>query len=113
MSARINKKLLDVKFIAKKDFEVNSLREIKINDISLKHIDKSNFIIEQNSFKGYYGSLKYALRKFFVLLHGELSIRFETFADEYADVKASLPCKLIDIENIKYELLKGVSDEKA
>lgn len=107
MSARINKNLLDNKYIVKKEFEANRLKELTLNNITLKHIDKHTFSIEKNSFKGYYGTLKYALRKFYKLLHGSLTIRFENYSDEYADVRASMPCKLIDIEEIKVELLKG------
>jgi hypothetical protein len=109
MSSRNNQNLVESKSIAQKEFEANSLKEITINGIKLIHADRYNFTVEQNNSKGYFGTLRYALRRFYILLHGELTIKFENFADEYADVKASMPCSLIDIENIKIELLEGVS----
>jgi len=108
-----NKRLTDGKSIAKKEFEANKLKELTIKGISLTHADKYNFIVEGNGSKGYFGILESALRRFFVLLNGELSIAFENFADEYKDVKPGMPCSLINIENIKQELLKGLENEKA
>ncbi|KAB7889732.1 hypothetical protein [Poseidonibacter ostreae] len=113
MTTNKNKRLTDSKYIAKKEFEANKLKELTIKGISLTHADKYNFIVEGNNSRGYFGILKAALRRFFVLLNGEISIAFENFADLYEDVKPSMPCNLIDIENIKKELLKGLNNEKA
>ena len=113
MSSRNNQNLVESKSIAQKEFELNRLKELTINGIKLIHADRFNFTVEQNNSKGYFGTLRYALRRFYNLLHGKLTIRFENFADEYADVKAHMPCSLIDVENIKRELLEGVTSEKA
>jgi len=113
LTAEKNKKLANGKSIVKKEFEANKLRELTINGISLTHADRYNFIVEGNGSKGYFGRLKAALRRFFILLNGELTIEFENFADEHADVKPDMPCSLIDIANIEGKLLKGKRNEKA
>jgi hypothetical protein len=105
-----NNNLINGKCIAKEDFEANRLIDLTLNGITLNHADKLNFMVEQNNNRGYFGSLKYALRRFYILLHGKLTIRFENFANEYAEVKPSMPCKLIDIQNIRNELMKGVQE---
>lgn len=113
MSSKNNQNLINDKSIAQKEFEANRLEEIAINNIKLIHADRFNFTVEQNSFKGYFGTLKYALRRFYKLLHGKLSMRFEIFTNQYSNLKAYMPCSMIDIELIKKELQMEVEDEKA
>lgn len=113
MSSGNNQNLVESKSIAQKEFEANSLKEITINGIKLIHADRYNFTVEQKSFKGYFGTLKYALRRFYKLMHGKSSIRFEEFSNQYINLKAYMPCHMIDIELIKKELQMEADDEKA
>lgn len=113
MTVEKNKRLANSKSVAQKEFEANRLRELTINGIKLIHADRYNFTVEQNSNKGYFGTLKCAIKRFYKLLNGRLNIRFENFADEYSDVKPNMPCSLIDIRGIEKELLRGLENEEA
>ncbi len=100
------------KELAKVSFDANCLRELTIlhdsKTIVVSHPDIYNFSVNINGHTTYYGRLSGALIKAYNFFNkNKLSIRFETFIKDngYKDITPEMPCKLIDIKNIRKEIL--------
>lgn len=101
MSANNTLKLLGRRMVAQKSFEQSSLIGFELNNIKLSHPDSNNFVVEVNSQKLYFGRLEYALVKMYRLLHLDITNDFKVFAHRYSNIKPSMNCNEVDIDEIK------------
>lgn len=106
---------------AKDKFSTNALKELTINrghkEIILSHPDEYNFVVTINDKTlSYFGTLGQAILKLYREYHNTIDLkrndpkqysqRIINFIEDtgYVDLKPSMPCSLIDIEEIKREV---------
>jgi hypothetical protein len=99
---------------AKASFDANALRELAVKygnkTLILSHADTSNFkITYHDKDEGWFGTLGSAIRSMYIKIHGtnDYPMHLLTFIENkgYDDVKPSMPCSLIDVEEIRKEVL--------